>query len=82
MFFTGSSAQKIWSLEDCIMYAYDNNISIKQQVLNAQYNENLFKQSKINLAPDLNAGANHRFNYGYVLDPLTYQIIENELEGI
>jgi outer membrane protein len=78
MFFSGAGAQKIWSLENCILYAFENNISIKQQVLNTQYNDNLLGQSKIALAPNLNASANHGFSFGYVLDPLTYRALENK----
>jgi len=43
LFFTSSQAQEIWSLEDCILFAHENNISIQQQALNTQYNENLLK---------------------------------------
>ncbi len=34
------SQQKEWSLEECIKYAIDNNIQIKQQVLQTRYQEN------------------------------------------
>lgn len=78
LFFSGSRAQKIWSLEDCILYAFENNISIKQQALNTRYNDNLLGQSKIALVPNLNASANHGFSFGYVLDPLTYRALENK----
>lgn len=78
MIFTSAGAQKVWSLEDCIIYAYENNISIKQQVLNTRLNENLYKQSKVELAPNLNAGASHGYSFGYVLDPLTYTAVENQ----
>ncbi len=77
MFFPVSRAQKIWSLKDCIIFAFENNITIKQQVINTQYNENLLQQSKVALAPNLNADASGGFKFGYVLDPLTYEIIEN-----
>ncbi|NCB07443.1 MAG: TolC family protein, partial [Bacteroidia bacterium] len=33
-------AQKIWSLQNCIDYAIENNIQIKQQALNNQYQQN------------------------------------------
>jgi len=78
MFFAGSSAQKIWSLEECIFYALDNNISIKQQVLNTNYTENLLDQSKIQMAPNLNAGANYGFAFGRALDQTTYRFTENQ----
>ncbi len=78
MFFTGSRAQIVWTLEDCIVYAFDNNISIKQQVLTTQYNENILNQSKVSLAPNLNAGASHGFSFGRALDPTTYRFKENQ----
>ncbi len=56
---------KQWSLEECISYAYENNISIKRQMLNNQYQENQLKQSKLNRLPDLNAQMGYSFNFGY-----------------
>ncbi len=78
MFFAGIRAQNTWSLEDCIMYAFENNITIKQQTLNTQYNENLLNQSKVALAPNLNAGASHGFSFGRALDQTTYEFNENQ----
>ena len=31
------AGQQAWSLEDCLRYAMENNIQIKQQVLNTEY---------------------------------------------
>lgn len=78
LFFTSGKAQKVWTLEDCIFYAYENNITIKQQVLNTQYYQNVLRQSKINQLPNLNAGATQNFSYGRSLDETTYRYTENE----
>jgi len=43
----GLSAQNTWSLQECIDYALENNIQIKQQGLNTQYNENLVHHCQI-----------------------------------
>lgn len=67
-----SQEKKIWSLEDCIRYAHDNNIRIKQQELNIALNENTLKQSKIQQVPNLNAGAAHSYSRGRTLDQSTY----------
>ena len=72
------SAQKVWKLEDCINYAFENNLRIKQQVLNTHYNSNLLLQSKISLAPDLNAGAAHGFSWGRALDETTYTFTNHQ----
>jgi len=73
-----STGQEPWSLEDCIKYAFENNISIKQQVINTEYNSNILQQSKIGLAPNLNAGANHGWSFGRALDQTTYEYTERE----
>jgi outer membrane protein len=72
------SAQKIWKLEDCISYAFDNNLQIKQQVLNTRYNSNILIQSKIGLAPDFNAGIGGSMSWGRALDQTTYEFTENQ----
>ncbi len=71
-------AQNIWTLEDCILYAFENNLQIKQQVLNTEYNENMLSQSRVSLAPDLNAGASHALSWGRALDQTTYEFTEEE----
>ncbi|MBL7110617.1 MAG: TolC family protein [Bacteroidales bacterium] len=73
-----SLGQEPWSLENCIKYALENNISIKQQAINTEYNSNVLQQSKINLAPNLNAGANHGWSFGRALDQTTYEFTEQE----
>ena len=78
LIFIHGKAQHTWSLEDCVLYAYDNNISIQQQVLATQYNDNLLKQSKFQQLPNLNAGLNHRYTWGRALDESTYRFTENQ----
>ena len=56
---------KVWTLERCITYAYENNIAIKRQLLNTEYKSNTLKQSKLNRLPDLNAQMGYSFNFGY-----------------
>ncbi len=53
-----------WTFEQCVNYALDNNISVKQQKLNVNYRENQLLQSKYNLAPSVNANVRHNFNFG------------------
>ena len=72
------SAQKAWTLEDCIQYAMENNIQIKQAVLTTEYNENLLKQSKLGQIPSLNGNANYNYSWGRALDQTTYQFTDNQ----
>ena len=61
---SGSSAQNVWSLQKCIDYALANNIQIKQQQVNIQYNENQVSQAKANRLPNLNAQIGNDYSFG------------------
>ncbi len=58
------TATDIWSLDRCVAYALENNISIQQQALSVDYSENQLKQSKIDRAPTVNASVGHYFQFG------------------
>ena len=72
------SAQEPWSLEVCIQYAMENNILIKQTVLNTEYNQNLLKQSKLGQIPSLSGSGNYNYSWGRVLDETTYRYSDNQ----
>ncbi len=61
-------AQELWSLQKCIDYALENNIQIKQQELNSEYNSNLVSQAKSNRLPNLNAQIGNNYSYGRSLN--------------
>ncbi len=67
-----------WTLEECILYAIEHNIQVKQQELAADIQQNALMQSKYNLAPSLNGGAGHSYSFGRALDESTYQFTDNE----
>ncbi|HQH23070.1 MAG TPA: TolC family protein [Bacteroidales bacterium] len=68
--------EKIWTLEECIQYAIDNNIQIKQQVLQTRFQENTLNQSKLKLLPSINGQAAHNFSFNRTLDQTTYQYVD------
>ena len=67
-------AQKIWSLEDCLRYAQDNNITIKKAYLNTEISKQNHFQSKMALLPNLNGSVSDNTNFGRNIDPVTNQI--------
>lgn len=67
-----------WSLEDCINYAMENNITIKQTELNTRYNQNVLDQSKTSRFPSLNASSNYSYSFGRALDQTTYEFTDNQ----
>ena len=40
--------QKIWTLEDCINYATENNLDINKQLFTVESNKEVLLQSKLN----------------------------------
>ncbi len=72
------SQQKEWTLEECIGYALQNNIQIKQKEIMTEYQASALHQSRLNLLPTLNGSASHNYNFGRALDQTTYEFTENE----
>lgn len=73
-----SGQQKIWTLEECITHAIDNNIQIRQQIIQTKYQENTLDLAKLKLLPTLNGQATHNYSFGRALDETTYQFTEEQ----
>ncbi len=73
------SGQKRWSLEECIRYAWDNNLQLQQQTLAVEQSENNLEQAKMNYVPTLNASISHSMNWGRSVNLQNLEIIENKL---
>lgn len=57
-------APKQWSLEECIRYAIENNIDLKQKELERQNQEVTLHTSKYSWLPSLNASIGENFGFG------------------
>jgi outer membrane protein len=68
--------QKDWTLQECIRYALDNNIQIKQQGIQTRYQKNALDLAKFRLLPTINGSASHNYSFGRALDQTTYQYTE------
>lgn len=66
-----SIAQTTLSLKQCVETGIANNFDVQQRQLQIQSDEANWKQSKLNMFPDLNANAGHSFNQGRSIDPFT-----------
>jgi outer membrane protein len=64
-------AQEKWNLEQCINYALENNITIKQSEIQGEILSNNLQQSKFSRLPNLNASGSHNYNIGRTIDPFT-----------
>ncbi len=61
---TSSFAQKQWTLPECINYAIEHNISLKQRENTRRQNEVSLNTAKNSRLPDLNAGVSESLGFG------------------
>ena len=74
------SQMKEWSLEECIQYAIENNIQIKQQIIQTEVQENSLDLARGKLVPSLNSGLSHDYNFGRALDQTTYTFYNQTMQ--
>lgn len=68
---------KKWTLEECVQYALENNISIKQTELDTK-TATIDKQTAVgNFLPSLNVSSNHSWNIGLNQD-ITTGLLRNQ----
>lgn len=68
---------KKWTLEECIVYALENNISIKQSELDVKVTDVEKLEAIGNFLPQVSGSANYGVNTGANINPATNQF-ENE----
>ena len=61
---TAARAQERWTLEQCIRYAIDNNITLKQKENQCKQNEIRLSTARNSRLPDLNGGISENFSFG------------------
>ncbi len=73
-----TKAQEMWSLNQCITYAIENNISIRGFKIQEQLSLEDVKQSKRNMLPGISASTNAGLNFGRSIDPNTNDYVDTE----
>ncbi|GIM53100.1 transporter [Capnocytophaga cynodegmi] len=66
-------SQKLWTLEDCIEYALQNNISIKQSEIDLKTTDVDKLQAKGAFFPSFNGNVTYNLNEGKNINPVTNQ---------
>ena len=84
VFCSNAEAQKVWTLKECVDYALQHNISIKQSEVSAELAHLSVTQNLANLFPTVNGSVSHNYNFGRSIDPFsnsftTQQIRSNNL---
>ena len=75
-----AQAQEVWTLQKCIDYAMQSNLTVQQSKLNIERAEINYDQDRFNLLPNLNAGATHGYNWGQRIDPFTNQFATDRVQ--
>lgn len=67
----------VWTLQQCVQYAIDHNIQIRQDSLNARLARYTLRQSELSQIPSLNASGSYGRSFGRSINPTTNQFVES-----
>lgn len=73
--------KKVWTLQECIDYALQNNLNVKRSLLNVETSDINLSQSKMQMLPTLNGGAQYGNNWGRNIDPTTNLFITQRISS-
>ncbi len=65
------SENTVWSLEQCVAYAIDNNLTVRSQTIQTAIDQENYLQNKQAWYPNLNAGVSYNGGWGLNTNPVT-----------
>ncbi|MDT0606371.1 TolC family protein [Croceitalea rosinachiae] len=71
-------AQQVWSLEECVAYAIENNLQLNDFEFTEQSNKETYRQSVRNLLPNVNGFADYNVSFGRQINPNDNSISNTE----
>lgn len=82
MAFSHAQDKKLWTLEECVRYAEEHNLTIQQAELDLE-NAKIDKSDAIgNFIPSLNAQASASSSTGYSIDPTTNSFVNQKFFNV
>ncbi len=72
----------VWSLQRCVQYAIDHNISIKQDSLTARLARYTVLQSQLSQIPSVSASGSYGKSFGRSINPTTNQFVEGSYNSL
>ena len=78
---THAQEVKHWSLEQCINYAFENNLNIKLSDLSRQNIDAQLQQSKLSMIPSLNFNLFNSWRWGRSIDPTTNRFANQSINS-
>lgn len=70
-----------WSFQDCVDYALENNINIKDAVLDTNIATTNYNTSKSSKLPNLFGSASQNFSSGNTIDPITSDFVTEKVNS-
>ncbi len=71
-------SQKTWTLDECVAYAIEHNLQVKNTTYNKDSSKESYRQSIRNLLPSVNGSTDYSISYGRAEDPNTNDFINTE----
>ena len=81
LFFIGilAPAEKVWTLQDCLDYAVENNITVKKTVLDKTTAQLNYQQQKNNKLPTIYGSSSFGLTNGSSIDPITSSFVNQNV---
>jgi outer membrane protein len=77
---SGREGDNRWTLQQCIGYAIDHNISIKQDSLNARLARYARQQTLLSQLPNISSTVSYGRSFGRSINPTTNQFVEGNYD--
>ncbi len=74
----GQETEATFTLEECVNYAWENNLNVRNGQLTQLNNEIALKQSKFALLPSLGAGGSVGKSFGRSIDPVSNAFVSRD----
>ena len=81
LFISATAQDKKWTLQECVTYAIDNNITIKQNKLNVDLSQENVINAKGNFLPNINGSTSGSLNFGSGFDPVSQDRVSTSTFG-
>ena len=78
---SNTTTPKIWALQDCINYALENSIIVKDAKLDTNISEIDYNKSKSSRLPGVFANASQKFTNGNSIDPITSEFVTDQINS-
>jgi outer membrane protein len=72
---------KQWNLQDCVDYAFENNLIVQRSSLSVQNSEALLRQARLGRIPSLNFNLYNSWRWGRSIDPTSNQFTTDRINS-